>query len=448
MSENSTILPWVKINEVVMSSNSEIILDTHAKTSVAGHGNDVFQLGIFAGIFSAIEQTLEGPLRFFMLPAALMADAVRALFALSTWFKSNNRNLAKTTKVALEVAKLGVIGTAIIGSLIGVAAIAAITPFLFIGAVGLNTLYHAAKAIFHGVKWRTSKGTHAKKHHKEEFLNNLVTTVTGLVVVTAITLLLAVKPELGVFKAVASFGTAAVLGVSALWSAIQGYKFFKNEKAKAAMEKQIGAAADVEKDFSAVKTPTHRITPTPDRHVSSDFKSEISMHHHDLITKMQGIDDVIGDSEQQTYVLNLIEDKIKTLNIERDIGNIFERGKRIEKANVLDQLHDLVKGKDIALLLKGESHIISSVHELLMHLQKTNKIKTVFSSFFSEVGDVQKLFLLADAYVARHPVTLHDPENTLYAYTQDPVLRGDKNAAYEEDGDLNQIPEGFSPFRP
>jgi hypothetical protein len=373
-------------------SNRQIILDNHRTLDVVGHADDAVELGLLAGIFSALKQTLEGPARYFVLPGVLAMDCVRGIVALLNLINANNRNLNKYSKFILEIFKVGAIGTAIIGSLIGVVAIAAITPFLFIGALSLNALYHTAKCIFHGTKWvtATANDKFGKEHHKKEFTSNLVSTITGIVAVIAVTLLLAVRPELGIFKSIVSFGTAIALGASGLFSALQAYRARKIK--------------EVNYDDKKVEDSTPTVAPAIRVEITLGNKNKLvnktkaivtnadilNLHHDDLIHY------VLSRPFPLIKIKEMLEQKIDILQNVIDTMSFFQDHKRNIKADFLTHLHTILSGE--VAFDKTENTLIASPAELIAFMEKHHKMRNVFGSFFTEVGEVQKLFLLGDAY--------------------------------------------------
>jgi hypothetical protein len=390
----------------VTRSNRQIILDSHQTLDAVGYGNDAVELGLFASIFAALTQTLEGPARFFVLPSALIMDCVRGIIALLNLINSYNRNLNKYSKFILEIFKVGAVGTAIIGSLMGVLAIAAITPFLFIGALGLNSLYHAAKAIFYGVKWASAKGEHGRQHHKKEFMSNIVSTVTGIIAVVAITLLLAVKPELGIFKSIVAYGTSVVLGVSALFSGLQAYR--ANKASEIESDKKIPAA-------SASIAPDNQLEHTfTIHHLEQKHKPQLSnrdilnLHPDDLIHH------VLALPRPKAKILELLEEKIGILDNAIDSLSFFQTNKRNLKAEFLKHLYSILGGEEAFSV--HENTRIASPSELIAFMEKHHKLHDVFGSLFSEVGEVQKLFLLGDAYFKKFkPQVVARADNVMFA---------------------------------
>jgi len=385
-----------------MSTNSKMILDSHPNVPILGHANDSAELGLFTGIFSAIPVMLEGPARFLSLPTVLTFDLIRGVIAVWEWFNSFNRNLTRTTKAALEIAKVSIVGTAIIGSLIGVTAIAVVTPFLFIAATGLNALYHGAKVLFHGFKWATSPFAHGRQYHKEQFIHNLVSTVTGIIAVAAITLLIAVKPELGIFKSLVTYATAISLGASALWSGAQAYFSFLKKR-----DNSISPRVNLENNTSdeprSLASPKPKMeTPRPEIKYTP-VKPNISYHTADLLEQMLAL------PNQKKFIIDTIAEKIFVLQAQKNDGlNIFQNSKRQNKIDVLLQLDGLMRGESI--ILPREQKRLTTPGELLAYLKDSKQLNVVFSSFFSEVGEVQKIFLLADTYFANNPFICNDDE--------------------------------------
>ncbi len=418
-----------------VSSNRQIILDEHPTLSIVGHANDAVELGLFASIFAALTQTLEGPARYFVLPSALAMDCVRGLVALYNLVNSYNRNLNKYSKFILEVFKIATVGTAIIGSLIGVVAIAAITPFLFIGALGLNALYHGAKSFFHGYKWATAKGPHGKEHHKQEFLSNFTSTLTGVIAVIAITLLLAVKPELGIFKSIAAYGTAVALGVSGLYSAMQAYRA-KKAKDKILNERPINApsvsVAPVIKQEITLAHPNNHSRPTKKvifkGHLLNEYPDDLV---HGLLS--------LSQNTAQTKIKDLLEEKIGVLDHSVDSINFFLNNKRKLKSEFLRHLYTIMAGQEAYTGPVTNTRIASPI-ALIAYMEKHYKIHDVFSSFLSEVGEVQKLFLLCDAYFNKYnPTVTPHPDHAIYGKGPDIGDEAD-NAYRQSSGHRNPVP--------
>ena len=406
-----------------MLRNREIILDERPELIVINAANDTVQSSLFAVIFSAIRLTLESNARYFVLPMALMGDTIRAIAAVSDWFDAKNKNFRKTFRLFLEAAKLIVVATAIIGSLAGCIAIAAVTPFLFIAAIGSSTLYHIALSFSHGYKWATAKGPEEAKHHKKHFFGNLLGAVAGAAVTVAISVLLAFKPELGIANFVIATVATVMSGISAMVASFNGLSYFRNRK------KNMEVSPDLPgNDYQPHKENSHSqvsisLSSIPNGHshavangkvstkvndleeplngevvdIAIDITDKIDLFHADLINDMRSQD----EANKLNYVNAIIDNKIADLELETGNVNLFYPNKQLIKISALKMLKQLVN--DGKIVVDNDTQI-NSLQGLLKHLDEKKIRGTVMNSFLKDVGDVQKIFLLANAYLVDLPV--------------------------------------------
>jgi hypothetical protein len=403
-----------------MLRNKEVILDERPDLTVLNAANDVVQLSLFGVIFSAIKQTLESNARYFVLPLALAGDAMRACFALADWFNAKNKNLRKTSKLLLELAKLVIVGTAIIGSLAGCVAIAAVTPFIFIAAIGSNTLYHAGLSIFHGLKWVFTKSKAEAAYHKKHFLNNLLGAVTGIAVTTAIAVLLAFKPDLGILNLVIGTVATVMTGITAIVAGLSGYGFYKQRKMQMAVTPV--SHHDLKRDVSVTihtsNNLVNAVLTAKNEHALMDKRMEeskeellpkpivaakkIKLFHEDLIADMRSH----NADDRKLYVNHVIQEKIDNLVAEQGSLNIFYPDKQKIKISALKMLRHLVND---GIVCTAENTTIESIDGLLDYLKQKNINGTVMSSILRDVGEVQKIFLLTDAYMVDAPARKMSP---------------------------------------
>jgi hypothetical protein len=388
-----------------MSSNRnirQIILDNDPIIPVVGHSNDAVQLGLFTGIFAALMQAMTGPARFFILPVVLVSEFVRVVLASVNFINAVNRNLSKTAKALLEITKMLVIATAIIGSFIGVVGLVAVAPFLFVAALGTNMVYHTTKILFHAAKWATAKGVHGKNYHKKELTHSVVSAVTGAISVAAITLLLIINPAAGVLTAVAAYGTAGIMGASALWSGVQAMLSYRKRDENKLLDPSEGipqAEVTAEKQELLLEQKPLTInveSPRPLLRAPILTTPSLEAFHDDLI------EEVLTDPNPKAQVLDLLKRKIGVLNQQLQTHSFFQDNQRQQKVTFLKDLHMLVSGQEVLSQHGEELTQINSPTKLLAHVNSTKKINNIFGSFYSEVGEVQKLFLLVDAYFTKY----------------------------------------------
>jgi hypothetical protein len=377
-----------------MSDTTKRILDDHPLMNAAQLSNDGAQFGLFAGIFSAVEKALEGPAHFFVLPAALFADVLRTIFTIWEWFNANNKNLRKTAKMFLEIIKTAVIGTAIIGTMAGCALIAAITPFLFVGGLATTTLYHAVLAGYHGYKWYKSS-PEAAPHHKKLFFINLWVMGALAALTTAVSLVLAFKPEIGIFKSVAAYFSVAMSGISTL--------LFGTMAAKIIFSKKKSSQVAI---VTPGQEPEVKITPT-----ISTVKAEVvkvakplKLAHEDLIAQLNRSDDA---TDRKAFVFDILTDKDNSLAAKaakaegakgyKGYSSYFYKDQTLYKRNAITLMRRLVKDGSVKVSERDE--LITTVPELMDYLDSKKRSSAIFHSFFREVGEMQKIFILVDNYL-------------------------------------------------
>ncbi len=388
----------------------QIVLDNDPIIPIVGHANDAVQLGLFTGIFAALTPAMTGPARFFVLPAALATEMIRAILALVNYFNAVNRNFTKTAKAVLETVKFMVIGAAILGSLLGVVTIAAVAPLLFVAAIGTNTLYHTAKSLFHAYKLFKETGVEGKKYHAKELRHSMIAAFTGVVSALAITFLLIVSPPLSIVTSIAAIGAAAISGVSALWSGYQAKVSYDNRNVNKTLEKVEGLLTEQSKTVS-LTIPPAKSTPIL-VHSAMHVQPKLKAYHDDLI------EDILNGPHPEQELKNLLEMKIGVLNEQLKENNFFQQNKRVQKRDFLEKLHTLISGHHVVVTDAAVTKTIKSPAELLNHIKETKQLNNVFNSFCSEVGEVQKLFLVADGYFERFNPLLLDPSISVSAPTK------------------------------
>lgn len=381
--------------------NEEYILDSSPHViSKIGSANDTLQQILFAHLFSTIQYSLETSARYFVLPSALTGDTIRAVISAIDFFDAKNRNLNKLIRLLLEIAKISIVSTAIIGSLLAVPAIALIGPLMFIAAVGSNTLYQIGQSIFHGVKWARSKTPLEAQHHRKEFGLNLVGTVVGIGFVAVLALVLAFKPEIGIFALVTTTVASTLFGIGALVSAVNGYVNAKNRAVRDGVENDRTARA--ENTLTVAPSPTidstAKVTATLRRDSAEALlpaNTKIKTFHADLIAEMQALP---TEDAKKEFVLDLIDSKLDELEGPKR-WDLFYRNKQQRKSDALEHLKSLVNGTAVVL----GSIVITTMAELLAYEKKTSNSGTVFHSMFRDIGEVQKIFAVANAFLANKP---------------------------------------------
>jgi hypothetical protein len=384
------------------------ILDNAPLYTNVGAVNDVVQSFLFVHLFTNVTYALQTAAHWFFLPAALAGDSVRAVLGLLNYINARNKNLGRTAKLLIEIVKISIVATAILGTLIGITAIAAIGPLLFIAAIGSNTLYHAALSIFHATKWATSKTPLEASFHRRETGLNLFYTGVGAVFVTTIAVLLAFNPGIALLSSVTAIVAGVTFGLSALAAGVMGYINVKN--------RAVRKAVDTERDLvqqrnilTPIVLPKQTVGLTRENQGEGETldlafvpKLSIKTYLPDLINDMKKL----SDEEQRDFIVKLISDKNDSLDKEKNNFDFFYPNKQSAKQVALEYLSVIVQGKIVTLDAEpGKTPIIlRNVDELVTWLDKTGKSETVFNSFFCQFGEVQKIFALANTYLAHKPM--------------------------------------------
>jgi hypothetical protein len=374
----------------------QIVLDNDPIIPIVGHANDAIQLGLFTGIFSALKEAMTGPARWFVLPATLVTEMMRGVLALVNYFNAVNRNFSKTSKAILETVKFLVIGLALLASLIGIVSIVAIAPLLFVAALGTNTLYHTVKSLFHAYKLYKETGEEGKKYHAKELNHSLIAAATGIISGLAITFLLIVSLPVTIITSIAAYTAAAVSGLSALWSGYEAIVSYRNRNVNKTIEKVEGLEVPLAADVAIANTPASVVRTHPILvHSSAQARPRLSAYHDDLIK------DVLNSVRPQQDLSDLLRMKIDALNKQLEVQSFFQTTKRLEKLKFLENLLSLVNGEPVTISENEVLRTISTPAELLKHIKFRGQLNNVFNSFCSEVGEVQKLFLVADGLFER-----------------------------------------------
>lgn len=383
-----------------MSTETQrLILSEHPLMSVAQLGNDGAQFGLFAGIFSTVEKALEGPAHFFVLPAALFSDVLRSILTLWEWFNARNKNFRRTTKLLLELIKTAVVGTAIIGTMAGCALIAAITPFLFVGALGCTTLYHLGMTIYHGYKWYKSS-LEAAPHHKKLFLVNLWVTAALATLTAAVSVVLAFKPEIGIFKSLVSLAAVVTSSLSTVIFGAMGLKILWDRK----KAHQVSVVQETPQP-EIIKAPSinnvSAATPAP-------VKASVKLCHEDLVKQMNNSYDA---EERKQFVLDVMHEKNQRLEAKKNRSSFFYEDQNLYKRQALTLLRLLVNHGEVKVCDRDEP--IKKISDLIDHYDKKKMSNAIFHSFFREVGEMQKIFIMVDDYLDHRPQELaYSPKTT------------------------------------
>jgi hypothetical protein len=267
---------------------------------------------------------------------------------------------------------------------------------LFVAALGTNTLYHTAKSLFHAYKLFKETGEEGKKYHSKELRHSLIAAATGIISGLAITFLLIVNLPVTIITSIAAYTAAAVSGLSALWSGFQAIVSYQNRDVNKSIEKVEGLEEPLIADNAVTNTSATVVKSRPVLvHSSAHVQPRLSAYHDDLIK------DVLNSVRPQQDLSDLLKLKIGALKQQLDTKSFFQQTKRLEKLKFLEALYSLVNGETVTVTENEEKKIISNPAELLQHIKQKGQLNNVFNSFCSEVGEVQKLFLVTDGLFER-----------------------------------------------
>lgn len=242
-------------------------------------------MGTIFGMFThaGARAFLETSLKSVLFPVVMCIDIIQAILA---WRQAQLSGFKKgaVAKAGLETFSAVAIAAAVVGGFVAAATFTLVAPFIFVGVMGLKTLYHAGLSIYSGIKAivnkrranRTSdpeeKAAYIKKYetYKGAAIDNAVSTVTLALTTAAIGLVMIGGQTIyGLLGA-----AAALIGVGfAVFKAVQHHRANQGANpAKAAVEEERqpllkSSTATVANKFgvspAALKSTTNHDAPPP-----------------------------------------------------------------------------------------------------------------------------------------------------------------------------------------
>jgi hypothetical protein len=352
---------------------------------------------------------------------------------------AKNKNLGRVAQLALNstvlVLSASFFAVSLAASLLGSAVLAAVTPFLLTGLLGVLAISNVALALFHGYKLFTTPkdDPETKKRYRQAFVRSLFAGIllTALTVTVGLLTIFKIAP---VAMAVASVGIAAGGFVFCVLGSLLGIKNYRSEKRQRedAVIKMKGhinteSSSDLEqgalaKNSQSVDSVSQQLSieekgsssNTGNLVSDASFKPKRSWSDYyyqanrarELSTKLrQG-----GNIEQLgSYLSKEISDKIASLEKQPSTG-FFEQGKRAAKIELLKDLETLLpkndgsNQQDQELKLKAFNDkvettlIFKSLDEYLQNDVYRQRKDKACQSFFRATGDVEDILAAVELF--------------------------------------------------
>jgi hypothetical protein len=360
-----------------MTMEENRILDLQPELSLKTKMNKVLGYSLLAGLFAVLETPLAWLAGMVFLPAILISRLLGTLVAVTHWQRSYNKNFFRTARALMELITLATVGIAVIGTLAGSVLFTVLTPLLLTGAVGVNVIYHAVKIV--GLVLQKNS---AEEYtiHRQKLYRAVAATLTGCALLIA-TVLLVMQLATGVFAITAAISAAAVSSISALWCVARAYQL-SSQGINRPM------TPSIEEDNKPFEISMFVFDSNPER---KQKVMHAKLTHSEMIAELQ----LQSPGTQVQFIETIITNKIFTLR--HQIGTeFFQSGKRQNKIAALLALQELLH--DNLVYLDGVEPI-NTIAALLDYFDSKKISNSVFGSFFRETGEMQKIFLLMDAYL-------------------------------------------------
>ena len=317
----------------------------------------------------------------------------RAGLYLYDLIKSKNKNIGKVASFLREFIMAAILGTTIVGGLVGSIAISLATPWLFVASMIFNTTYNLIVALQNAYQWTMSEEDSLREKYKESFKKYMISTGLSAIATAGVALLMVVKVvpfAMAVFNA--CFNAFGV--IVGIYSAIKIHQENKNEakmfkemlSSKQQLLKQENPSLKkLQKDFKDDKGTKQKAESTT-QFVTKPFVNPKKDYYYtrDIASEMLEQDD------PKNYLLQEINAKIADLEFEihRDAGKFFsEATKRYVKILCLIDLKNIVQ---------DSSKTIEDFYDLLKEPKFNKFLNNPFQSFFRKESYTQNLFKAAE----------------------------------------------------
>jgi hypothetical protein len=438
-------------------ANEETVLGISPTVAYSETGVGILQNSLFGGFLFAMSK-VKGTLieRAFLMPFALLLDGMRLIMAWYEWFNAKSKNLTRTAKALFELVKFSAVCVGIVGVLSGVAVIAALTPYIFFGAMIGGTVFNTLFAIRARARVKrlekekiqceleTKPFLREKELHKYkmDYQERTHATLISAGLAVAFGVILTFAPVVTVVTKIASFSTAIIMGMNALWTGWMGRRFAKSRQKQVAEDKAVENTQPVASSRAKGLQPQYHAIPqrintrryierrkqqtffARGRSENFDIKGEtasslLRLDYEDLSVLMekQG-----GIEEQRTFLITLITAKMlqlrkaivpdNSLLLIEQIEKSKNRTRPMNKYLALYYLKQLIDNNSVQVICSdGKPQVIGGVnHSLLESWQQLQKFfdknnmtgwrNGVDFSFFQDVSNTSNLFLTANHFAA------------------------------------------------
>jgi hypothetical protein len=353
------------LNRDISTSDSKIVPSLK-------QGVGLLQGGYSAFLFSALsrdnwaEAVTTGMTQFFTFPAFVGLSMARTGLYLYDLINAKNRNVGKIARLTREMISLGVTSTAVVGGFLTSTILSTLSPFLFVGGMAFNTLYHASAAIYSGYRLAVTKDPVSQQKHRANLSRNTVGAVLGGITTIGIA-----------FMMVAKIAPVAMAIVNAVTNAI-GFG--------------MGVVGAIKARINARKNSTVLPVSTINRPL---LKNRETSDYYYENNRALG---VVTKSNPQAYLLKEIDSKVIALSQALNSTKSSWRARLFTpQKNIQTKIRGLqLLRQDVQQPESEDDHPVLVSQSLFRRPQNG-----LFQSFFRKKSDTQDIFEAASVYFRR-----------------------------------------------
>ncbi len=305
-----------------------------------------------------------------------------------------------------------------------------VAPAIFVAVSATRFLMALAKSIYYAGelaslyynKWFNDNDetyTQKRKHSIDKLKLHLKDTLIGGIVCAGITIAFFAPEVVGLSAIAAPVALAfkwmacVTLGTLSLWTFT--HKYIKNfVKSRTAPESSSQMAEESKNDSMTepLIQPQPSFKLSDKLHLTDEtkekYRKNIKFNHlmhsdvDDLLIKMEVL------HEEKTEGTNLLDFEYLDTLIQQEKMHIRlsdNESIMTQKTGVLNLLEQLIAGKNLNLLWNGATYE-NSVLGITRYYHDKEALKAILTSYFRDVGGMQKIFLLVDHYCKLNPEVL------------------------------------------
>lgn len=363
-------------------------------------GHSIFQNGYSTFLFSALsrEDWTAGIQKAFSLHIYFSVFSGLTLFRTGLYLydliQSRNKNLGKVVSFLREIVSATIVSLTLIGGLLASTAIAALSPWLFVGSMVINVMYNLSIGIHNTYQFLTAKDKQSQELYKASCKKHLIGAFFGSVAVLCFSMIMIFK-IVPVAMSIFSACLSAYGFIKGVQGAVQMYKADKkvlNEVNK--REHRVTASTDEEKHIPTISLKLD-VASYPDENleietnpltITSQNNDDYYFYRKNRAEKVSMVD------SSNKYLIAEIDTKLLNLQQQlfRDSHKFFsEKNKRTIKVNALCKLK---------LLILDSSKTEDDFYALMRAPEFNSFFNNPFQSFFRQKSDTQDIFEAAEVY--------------------------------------------------